>query len=86
MMKRPARGSGGGSRKRVCYHGLTFSGMILGSETTAALAASEVFVLPSYSEHFGVAAVEAYASGPPFLISNRVNIWREVAREQCGES
>jgi glycosyltransferase involved in cell wall biosynthesis len=62
----------------------TFSGMLLGRDKTAALAGSDVFVLPSYSENFGVAVVEALASGLPVVISNRVNIWREIVRSNAG--
>lgn len=62
----------------------TFSGMILGREKAAALAAAHVFVLPSYSENFGVAVVEALAGGLPTIISNKVNIWREVAQAGAG--
>ena len=62
----------------------TFSGMILGREKAAALAAADVFVLPSYSENFGIAVVEALAAGLPVVISNRVNIWREVALAGAG--
>ena len=62
----------------------TFSGMVLGREKAAALAAADVFVLPSYSENFGIAVAEALAAGLPVVISNRVNIWREVALAGAG--
>lgn len=38
----------------------------------------EAFVLPSHQENFGIAVVEALACAKPVLISNQVNIWREV--------
>jgi glycosyltransferase involved in cell wall biosynthesis len=62
----------------------TFSGILLGAEKSAAFATADVFVLPSYSENFGVAVLEALASGVPTIISNRVNIWREIADADAG--
>ena len=33
---------------------------------------------------FGIAVVEALAVGRPVLISNKVNIWREIAADHAG--
>ena len=49
-----------------------------------ALAASDVFALPSYQENFGISVVEALAAGIPVLISNRVNIYREIQSAKAG--
>jgi len=65
-------------------HRCTFTGMLVGSQKLAALRNADVFVLPSYTENFGVAVVEAMACGQPVVISNRVNIWREVAEARAG--
>jgi glycosyltransferase involved in cell wall biosynthesis len=44
------------------------------SEMKRVLAAADFWILPSYSENFGVAVVEAMAAKVPVLISDRVNI------------
>jgi glycosyltransferase involved in cell wall biosynthesis len=56
----------------------TFTGMLLGAEKLAVLRDADMFVLPSYSENFGIAIIEAMAAGLPVIISDKVNIWREV--------
>jgi glycosyltransferase involved in cell wall biosynthesis len=57
---------------------VTFTGMLRGEDKLAVFAAASVFALPSYSENFGIAIVEAMAAGCPVVISDQVNIWREV--------
>jgi glycosyltransferase involved in cell wall biosynthesis len=49
-----------------------------------ALRAAEVFVLPSHQENFGVAVAEALAASTPTLISDKVNIWREIQADHAG--
>ncbi len=63
---------------------VVFTGMIDGEVKRGALAAAEAFVLPSHQENFGLSVVEALAAGLPVLISNCVNIWREVEADQAG--
>jgi glycosyltransferase involved in cell wall biosynthesis len=63
---------------------LTWTGMVSGSLKWGALQASEVFLLPSHQENFGIAVAEALAAGLPTLISNKVNIWREVLVDGAG--
>jgi glycosyltransferase involved in cell wall biosynthesis len=41
-------------------------------------------VLPSHQENFGISVVEALACGTPVLISNKVNIWREIQAADAG--
>jgi glycosyltransferase involved in cell wall biosynthesis len=62
----------------------TFSGMLRGEAKLAALAAADVWALPSYTENFGLAVVEAIAAGVPVVISDQVNIWPEIAAARAG--
>jgi glycosyltransferase involved in cell wall biosynthesis len=61
-----------------------FLGMVTGEEKRMVLGASDIFALPSWSENFGIAVVEAAACGIPVVISRHVNLWREfAAAEAC---
>jgi glycosyltransferase involved in cell wall biosynthesis len=63
----------------ICPTGSVFwPGMVTGKAKWGALYHCDAFVLPSNQENFGIAIVEALACGRPVLISNQVNIWREV--------
>ncbi len=59
-------------------------GMLTGAAKWGALYGCEAFVLPSHQENFGIAVVEALACGKPVLISDQVNIWREIAEGEAG--
>ncbi len=63
---------------------ITWPGMLRGNLKWGAFYASEVFVLPSHQENFGIAVVEALGCGVPVLISDKVNIWREVRAHRAG--
>jgi glycosyltransferase involved in cell wall biosynthesis len=59
-------------------------GQIVGELKWGALRTCDAFVLPSHQENFGIAVVEALAVGRPVLISNQVNIWRDVVKDRAG--
>jgi glycosyltransferase involved in cell wall biosynthesis len=59
-------------------------GMLNGDAKWGAFYCADAFILPSHQENFGMALVEALACGKPALISNKVNIWREVIEMQGG--
>ncbi len=59
-------------------------GHVGGEQKAAALAASQVFVLPSFSENFGIAAAEALMVGLPCVLGKGVAIAAEVAEAGAG--
>lgn len=63
---------------------ITWAGMLEGDLKWGAFHACEVFALPSHQENFGIAVAEALAVGKAVLISNKVNIWREIESAQVG--
>ena len=63
---------------------LLWTGMLSGDLKWGMLSLAETFILPSHQENFGIAVAEALACGTPVLISNKVNIWREVLADDAG--
>lgn len=61
-----------------------WAGMLTGEKKLEAYREADFFVLPSHQENFGIAVVEAMASSIPVLITNKVNIWREVQSSGAG--
>lgn len=81
---------GYGQRVRECLAEVgaaqraTFTGMLHGEAKLAALAAAEVFALPSYTENFALSVAEAMACAVPVVVSDRVNIWPDVLAARAG--
>ena len=63
---------------------VTITGMLSGADKFAVLNDSDIFVLPSYTENFGIAVIEAMICKLPVVISDKVNIWREIAEDGAG--
>jgi glycosyltransferase involved in cell wall biosynthesis len=63
---------------------ITWPGMLQGDMKWGAFYISEAFVLPSHQENFGIAVAEAMGCGLPVLISDKVNIWREIEMDGAG--
>jgi len=63
---------------------IAWTGMLQGELKWGAFAASDVFVLPSHQENFGIVVAEAQSCGLPVILSRKVNIWREVASYWAG--
>jgi glycosyltransferase involved in cell wall biosynthesis len=57
-----------------------WAGFVTGEDKAAALAAAEIFVLPSYSENFGIAAAEAFAAGKACVLSDQVGLAQDAGR------
>lgn len=72
------------TRRAGVESSVTFTGMLTGELKWGAFSAADVFALPSHQENFGIAIVEAMACGTPVLVSNKVNIWREIVEDGAG--
>lgn len=64
-------------------HRVTFTGMLSGSMKWSALAACELFVLPSYSEGLSMSVLEALGMAKPVVITRQCNV-PQVAEYGCG--
>jgi glycosyltransferase involved in cell wall biosynthesis len=63
---------------------VVWPGYVDGEQKAAAFAAAQVFVLPSHSENFGIAAVEAMLAGLPCVLGEGVALANEVAQAGAG--
>lgn len=61
-----------------------FTGLISGKEKEAVLHESNIFVLPSFSESFSMATIEAMAAGLPVVITKGVAISEEIKNSNTG--
>lgn len=63
---------------------IIFPGMLSGDPKWGAFYNCEAFVLSSHQENFGIAIAEALACKKPVLITNKINIWREIQGGDAG--
>jgi glycosyltransferase involved in cell wall biosynthesis len=63
---------------------VSWLGHVEGQAKALAFAAADVFVLPSYSENFGIAAAEALAAGLPCVLGEGVAIANDVVGAGAG--
>lgn len=61
-----------------------FTGLISGEEKKATLRESDIFVVPSFSESFGMSVVEAMAAGLPVVLTKGVAISGEIQNAGAG--
>jgi glycosyltransferase involved in cell wall biosynthesis len=70
--------------RRGISNRIHWPGMLKGDVKWGAFRKAKALVLPSHQENFGVAVAEAMACSTPVLISDKVNIWREVSAAGAG--
>ena len=63
---------------------MTWTGLLTDDQKWGAFYAADAFCLPSHQENFALGVTEALACGLPVLISNKVNIWREIDSARAG--
>jgi glycosyltransferase involved in cell wall biosynthesis len=61
-----------------------FLGMLTGDAKWGAFYSCDAFALSSHQENFGIAVAEALACCSPVLISDQINIWREIKSSEAG--
>jgi glycosyltransferase involved in cell wall biosynthesis len=61
-----------------------WAGHVGGAVKASAFSNAELFVLPSFSENFGIAAAEALMSGIPCILASGVAIANEMAKAGAG--
>ena len=71
-------------RRKNLLHRATIVGPLYGDEKLELMVDTDVWVLPSYAENFGIAVVEALACRLPVVISDRIGIQKDVASAQAG--
>ncbi len=65
---------------------VVFTGQLLGEAKAAAFQSADVFCLPSHQENFGIAVAEALAAGTFVVISDQINIYREIVDAGLGDA
>ena len=63
---------------------VTFEKAIFGRLKWDTINSCNIFCLPSHQENFGISVAEALMCSKPVLITNKVNIWREINKANAG--
>ena len=87
--------AGGGTTNYVDYlkglvhklgisRSVSFEGFVTGSRKADLLKSADLFVLPSFQENFGVAAMEAIAAGLPVIVGDHVQLASFILEKKLG--
>ena len=60
-----------------------FAGGVYGADKVRLLQTADIFVLPTYSENFGIVVAEALACGTP-VVTTHGTPWKEMEEYECG--
>jgi glycosyltransferase involved in cell wall biosynthesis len=63
---------------------IKFTGMLSNDSKWGAFYGAEAYILCSHQENFGISVVESLACSKPVIISNQINIWREIDASGAG--
>jgi glycosyltransferase involved in cell wall biosynthesis len=69
--------------KRGLQSDFEFLGFVSGESKQACFDAADIFVLPSYSENFGIVVAEALANEVP-VITTTATPWADLVVHSCG--
>jgi glycosyltransferase involved in cell wall biosynthesis len=70
-------------RQRGLESDFEFSGFVDGARKQACFAQANVFILPTYSENFGIAVAEALANELPVITTTGAP-WSDLVQHRCG--
>lgn len=62
---------------------IEFVGEVIGDEKERIFSEASIFVLPSYSENFGIVVGESLIRGVPVITTNKTP-WQDILNEGCG--
>jgi len=63
---------------------IIFTSMVEGDDKIAMYKLADIFILPSYSENFGMTVIEAASFKLPIVISNKVGLHNEIKENDAG--
>jgi len=67
-----------------CNPSIHWTGMLNGHQKWSALRLADALILPSHQENYGMVVAEACSVGTPVLLTNKVNLWREIEYSKAG--
>jgi glycosyltransferase involved in cell wall biosynthesis len=70
-------------QKYAVEDSVIFRGEVIGDEKWHVYSESDLFVLPSFSENFGIAIAEALGCGVP-VITTQATPWEDITRHESG--